>query len=141
MYLSRFIVAAVVLSVMAGPVFAGKKKTVCHNGQTISISKNALSAHKAHGDRIGACPTRPSVPVYKAVAMIRCLNNEDGDVVVSGLSISANKVVNPLGASGETSCANAVARMMNNGYSLEQVSTGLTDGETEYLFLGNSRSQ
>ncbi len=31
------------------------KELVCHNGHTISISENALSAHLNHGDTLGAC--------------------------------------------------------------------------------------
>lgn len=34
----------------------GNKVTVCHNGNLITISTNALSAHLAHGDCIGQCP-------------------------------------------------------------------------------------
>lgn len=33
----------------------GKKVDVCHKGHTISISKSALPAHLAHGDKEGAC--------------------------------------------------------------------------------------
>jgi hypothetical protein len=35
--------------------FPGKKVPVCHNGQTIYVSKNAVQAHLAHGDCIGEC--------------------------------------------------------------------------------------
>ena len=35
--------------------FPGNKIPVCHNGNTIYISKNALKAHLAHGDCIGEC--------------------------------------------------------------------------------------
>ncbi|MGA2408338.1 MAG: T9SS type A sorting domain-containing protein [Bacteroidales bacterium] len=35
--------------------YPGKKIPVCHNRQTIYISKNALKAHLAHGDCIGEC--------------------------------------------------------------------------------------
>jgi hypothetical protein len=32
----------------------GKKKvTICHKGKTIKVSKNAVKAHKKHGDEIG----------------------------------------------------------------------------------------
>jgi len=138
MYLPRLIVIAVALPVMAGPVLADKKVTVCHNDESISISKNALDAHRGHGDRVGKCPP---IPTYKAVAMIRCLNNIDGAVVVSGTSISSNTEVNPLNDAQEQSCADAVAYMMNNGYTLNQVNTGLTDGETEYLLIGKTRNK
>lgn len=46
----------------------GKKVTICHippgnpgNAHTITISLNALQAHLAHGDTIGACP-KPEPP-------------------------------------------------------------------------------
>jgi hypothetical protein len=32
------------------------KRTICHNGHTISISERAWAAHQAHGDTEGACP-------------------------------------------------------------------------------------
>lgn len=140
MRFSHIVIIAVALAVFVEPVIAGSKKTICHKGDTITIDKNALSAHLNHGDTEGACKVRPK-PAYKAVAMIRCLNNDNGDLVVSGISISSNKQVNPLNGAPETACADAVAFMMNRGYKLQQVSTGLTDGETEYLFLGISNSQ
>jgi hypothetical protein len=35
--------------------FSGKKVPVCHKGNTIYVSKNAVKAHLAHGDCIGEC--------------------------------------------------------------------------------------
>ena len=32
------------------------KVTICHNGQTIRVSKSALKGHKKHGDTDGPCP-------------------------------------------------------------------------------------
>src|SRR4051794_36715453 len=32
------------------------KVTLCHKGHEISVSRNALPAHLAHGDTIGPCP-------------------------------------------------------------------------------------
>ncbi|MEZ5672953.1 MAG: FG-GAP-like repeat-containing protein, partial [Thiotrichaceae bacterium] len=38
---------------------ASKKVTICHKGKnTITISENALKAHKAHGDTEGECPPK-----------------------------------------------------------------------------------
>ena len=34
----------------------GKKVTICHNGQTLSVSKSALKSHLKRGDTMGACP-------------------------------------------------------------------------------------
>ena len=141
MLFSRTIIATVLLALVTGPAIAGSKKTICHNGQTITISKNALKAHLKHGDTKGACPAPPAPPppIYNAVVMMRCLNN-NGELVVSGVSQSGNVTINPLITPREP-CADAVADMLNGGYKLEQVSTGLTDGEIEYLFLGHSRTQ
>lgn len=136
MSLVRLIITAVAFSIMAGPALAGKKQVVCHDGKSISISKNAVKAHRAHGDRMGKCPPKPT---YKAVVMMRCLNN-NGELVVSGVSISGNAQIDPPIVPREA-CADAVADMMNMKYNLQQVNTGLIDGETEYLFIGKSDFQ
>ena len=140
MQIAHSIVIAVALALMAGPAAADKKKdrknTVCHNDETISVSKSAVSAHMAHGDTMGACP--PS-PVYKSVVMMRCLNN-NGSLVVSGVSASGNSRIDPPVTPREA-CADAVADLMNMGYKVKQVNTGLSEGETEYLFLGNARAR
>ena len=43
----------------------GKKVTLCHQGQTITVAQSALKGHKKHGDSAGPCPsgTTPSGPV------------------------------------------------------------------------------
>jgi len=43
------------LQVVSGLSDNGNKVTVCHNGNLISVSINALAAHLAHGDCIGEC--------------------------------------------------------------------------------------
>jgi hypothetical protein len=116
---------------MAGPAVAGKKRYVCRNGKTISVSKSAVKAHTGHGDRLGKCPPKPTC---KAVVMMRCLNNI-GELVVSGVSISGNVQIDPPIVPREA-CAHA--DMMNMKYNLQQVNTGLIDGETEYLFVDKS---
>ena len=111
------------------------KTTICHNGNTITVANSSLQAHWDHGDTEGACPE----PGFTAVVILRCLNTEAGQILVSGSSGSDNAAVTlPV---PQKSCANAVAGMMNAGFRLQQVSTGLLRGETEYLFLGNSDSQ
>lgn len=44
------------------------KVTICHvvppTPHTITVSESALSAHLAHGDTLGACPTTPVVPEF-----------------------------------------------------------------------------
>jgi hypothetical protein len=40
----------------------GKKVTLCHNGQTITVSKSAAKGHKKHGDTSGPCPSGPTPP-------------------------------------------------------------------------------
>lgn len=34
----------------------GAKVTLCHNGNTITVSKHAVPAHLRHGDTLGPCP-------------------------------------------------------------------------------------
>ena len=33
------------------------KETICHQGQTIQVSRCAVKAHERHGDTVGACAT------------------------------------------------------------------------------------
>lgn len=40
--------------------FQNHKVTVCHKGHAISISRDALCAHLAHGDTIGRCDVTPT---------------------------------------------------------------------------------
>lgn len=74
-YRPMFIVTALFLTfvfsfdmaVLPAPLFAKKPKvTICHippdnpeNLHTISVSENALAAHLAHGDEVGACEDPP----------------------------------------------------------------------------------
>ena len=71
---SRRVLTSVLAGVAAGglladsrPAPARKKKnkhkktvTLCHAGQTITVSKRAKKGHLAHGDALGACP--PPLP-------------------------------------------------------------------------------
>ena len=126
MNISRLIITALVFAFMAGPAFAGKV-TICHKGKTIKVDENAVEAHQNnHGDTIGKCPK------IIAVAMMRC-NNNGGAIEVSGVSASdESATILPI---AETPCAVAVMDAMNEGYVLEEIHTGLEDGETEYLFI------
>jgi hypothetical protein len=36
------------------------KVTICHKGRAISVSRDALNAHLAHGDTLGPCDVTPT---------------------------------------------------------------------------------
>ena len=131
MNISRLIITAVVLAFMAGPTFADKnKKYICHKGKTIRVDKNAVKSHINHGDTKGKCTT------ISAVIMMRCKNNA-GMLQVSGWSSSYNEAhIQPI-LEDKLSCAEEVARAINEGFKLHKVHTGLTEGETEYIFVKN----
>jgi hypothetical protein len=40
----------------------GKKVTLCHKGQTITVAKSAVKGHRKHGDTAGPCPAGPTGP-------------------------------------------------------------------------------
>ena len=129
MYLSRAVAVACLIA--AGSVSAEEQISVCHDGNTIGISENALDEHRGHGDSVGDCP---SAPGDNAVAMLHCLKNDNGDLVVSGLS-SDTAEDSPRGTQGE-SCASAIAHMILLGTALNQATTGIADGDSQYLLLG-----
>lgn len=47
----------VIDSILINSIYSdnNKKVTICHNGNTITVSVNSLSAHLAHGDCVGEC--------------------------------------------------------------------------------------
>jgi hypothetical protein len=53
--------------------------TICHKGQTLSVSNCALPAHLAHGDTQGACPT-PSPTCTDSIK-----NGSESDVDCGGI--------------------------------------------------------
>ena len=48
-----------------------KKVTICHNGQTITVSQSALNAHLAHGDLVGVCPSLPPPPPASPAPLVK----------------------------------------------------------------------
>jgi hypothetical protein len=48
----------------------GKKVTLCHKGQTITVAKSAVKSHKRHGDTVGPCPSGPTPP--RSVLAYQC---------------------------------------------------------------------
>ena len=48
------------IQVITGLTENGNKVTVCHNGNLITVSTNALAAHLAHGDCVGECASNTS---------------------------------------------------------------------------------
>jgi hypothetical protein len=43
-----------------------KKVTICHKGQTVTVSKSALKTHQKHGDTTGACQIQDLSPAADA---------------------------------------------------------------------------
>jgi len=57
------LVAVVMVMSIATPAMAGADNVeICHKGETITVSENAVSAHLKHGDRIGACGSQECPP-------------------------------------------------------------------------------
>src|SRR5687768_6707609 len=52
----------------------GKKVTICHNGQTITVSRSALKGHTRHGDTEGPCPDAPPPPEPTCANDNQCRN-------------------------------------------------------------------
>jgi hypothetical protein len=62
----RILAATTLAALISGqPVPSGAKKkkvTLCHEGQTLSVSKKAKKVHLKHGDTLGECPAPPPPP-------------------------------------------------------------------------------
>ncbi len=62
----------------------GKKVTVCHQGQTISVSKSALKSHLQHGDTMGACPGQEDARSELTICTDGVKNGTETDVDCGG---------------------------------------------------------
>jgi hypothetical protein len=66
----------------------GKKVTICHQGQTISVAKPALKGHLKHGDTMGACPGQDTpgaeTPGPTAICTDGIKNGNETDVDCGG---------------------------------------------------------
>ena len=108
----------------------GSKTSVCHKGRTVTINTSGLTGHLGHGDSKGSCEDRSAV-----VVMMQCKANE-GDIVVVAVSGSENVAADDLPSSdGTTTCANALANLLDMRLVLSSVTSG-SEGITHYLLTG-----
>jgi hypothetical protein len=99
----------------------GKKVTICHKGQTITVSKKAWKGHEKHGDTMGACSTQtpPSPPTQVTCPTGQCTTTSCGTdcscVTLSGGDSPVRRCVvtstcpagNCAGATPEVECPTA----------------------------------
>ena len=48
---------------------SGNKVMVCHNGNEVCISSNAVQAHLNHGDKLGSCNNTPSSSIFENITV------------------------------------------------------------------------
>jgi hypothetical protein len=122
-------------------VFAAEKVTICHKGaKTATVAAPAVSAHRAHGDSLGACGATP--PPYEdmvAVVMMQC-GPEDGSIEVMAVSSSPSPAIEG-GIERGDDCAEVLAALLDADYRLKSVTTGSAGDDslklvTDYLLLG-----
>ena len=51
------VLAGIVMTVRA----ASNNVTICHKGQTITVSQSSVAMHQAHGDTLGPCGVSPNL--------------------------------------------------------------------------------
>jgi hypothetical protein len=63
----------------------GKKVTLCHKGQSITVWKSAVKSHKKHGDTVGPCSSGPTGPTPPgAVLTYQCPGPKNSGVSGDG---------------------------------------------------------
>ena len=70
-----------------------KKITICHNGQTLEISVNALQAHLNHGDCVGDCNTQARM-TQENNSLESKLETKKQELFVSLVPNPANDILN-----------------------------------------------
>jgi len=108
------------------------KVLVCHNSEkNLLLGAPGLSAHLEHGDTKGPCEELDNANGSEAVVLMHC-EAVEGALEVTAYSRSVEFAA-PLSDIGEGSdCADALAALLANGFSLESVT-----GETDYLLRGD----
>jgi hypothetical protein len=125
MKIFKLVFLAIALIAVSGNAAAGQKVDVCHKGETINVSKNALKAHLRHGDVKSKCVDKEKYHKNHVVVIFRC----DRDGVVTPVSSTVDMPVEadvlmvidgeePLG------CADAIKEFMRIGFHLLHVNTG-----------------
>ena len=69
-----------------------KKITICHNGQTLEISVNALQAHLNHGDCVGECTSQAKM-IQENIVETK-LEKEKQNLEVTLMPNPANDILN-----------------------------------------------
>jgi hypothetical protein len=132
----------VVLFLLSGfgrEAFAADKVTICHKGKkTASVAAQAVSAHEAHGDTLGACDSVVVPPPgdIAAIVMMQC-GPDEGTMKIIAFSSS------PSVETSSDDCAEALGELLDAGYYLKSVNAGSAGGSdlsliTEYLLLGKA---
>ncbi|MFI0415155.1 MAG: hypothetical protein ACH255_13570 [Candidatus Thiodiazotropha sp.] len=82
-----------IFSMLSGSGYAAGKVDICHippgnpsNAHTINVSKNAVPAHLAHGDKIGACSTSGNSGRGNTFTICDGRSGENGSKVTVNLS-------------------------------------------------------
>ena len=133
------VVALFLLSGFGREAFASDKVTICHKGtKTASVAAQAVSAHEAHGDTLGACGSVVPPPSgdIAAVVMMQC-GPDEGTMKKIAFSSS------PSVETSSDDCAEALGELLDAGYYLKSINAGSAGGSdlnliTEYLLLGRA---
>ena len=108
------------------------KITICHKPQsahpvTITISKSALKAHKAHGDTEGPCPTQPKPAAPKVCTFDAPTSNYASGYASGRINFSwtlANGVVKVPGGYWNEVLASDATKIYYNNVTAGTVSAG-----------------
>jgi hypothetical protein len=123
-------VALLALAGFGQAALAADKVTICHKGvQTASVAAQAVSAHEAHGDTLGACgeSQEPSAQTMAAVVMMRC---EPSEGAVSVVAFSSSPAVE----TSSEDCAVVLGELLDSGYVLRSITSGSAGDSTLHLY-------
>lgn len=76
---------------------SGNKVMVCHNGQDLCISSNAVQAHLNHGDKLGSCNNTPASSLFENVVVfpnpVETVVNVKLDKVYDGAELTVYNIL------------------------------------------------
>jgi hypothetical protein len=117
------------------------KTIICHNGITMAVTGNAVSAHLSHGDHLGSCNNNLRMSANAETEMALYPNPADGLVNVS-ITADAEETIKVIITDIHGKLAlPVISRLSNGGTEKIVLNTSMLDAGIYFVQAGSASSQ
>ena len=110
---------------------SGNKVMICHNGQELCVSSNAVQAHLNHGDKLGSCNNTPASSIFENVTIFP-------NPVETALNVKVDKVYD----GAELTVYDILARKVKSEpltSAMQQITLGNLNTGAYFLHIKNGK--